>query len=200
MSSAAVPNADTVADRAKIRDTSALFELIPPFLCRPEQVAHWHDMGEGPTHKLLRHPVDLNELNAYKYCMAFWRKNGTLTYLVPHGSEGWPVESAQFLTLHYCDGGPKLTIFGKTTKAIAKTAAYFMSLEKRTTNSSRLIIDGYSRGSNFDFGAAGSWCFTRMFQVAPSRHVRFCDVALSEKQLRTLATRPHPTRLTFADC
>ena len=86
MSSAAVPNADTVADRAKIRDTSALFELIPPFLCRPEQVAHWHDMGEGPTHKLLRHPVDLNELNAYKYCMAFWRKNGTLTYLVPHGN------------------------------------------------------------------------------------------------------------------
>ncbi|GAX14121.1 hypothetical protein FisN_8Hu043 [Fistulifera solaris] len=173
----------------------ALFEVIPPFLCRPEQVARWQRAGESPTYKLLRKPNSLEELNSYKYCMAIWSENGTLTYLTPHGRDDYPRENA--LTLKYRGGGPTLHICGSSNLAINQTADYFMCLEKPTDESNCLRIESTRA---FDFSGAGTRCLEHMFQVAPSRPVEFFNIDLSTQQSTILATRPHPVRLVFNDC
>ncbi len=130
--------------------------------------------------------------------MAIWRDNGTLTYWMAHGSDDFPDEDDCTFTLSYQDGGPTLAIFGDTAEAVAQTAAYFMSLEKSTDQSSRLVIKGCHEF--FEFYSAGERCLTRMLVASPSRPIEFHDVKLSVAQTQALATSLYPVHLTFNLC
>ena len=178
-------------------DTSLLLGVIPPFLRTPEQVACWYNSGESHTYQLLRKPINLEEIDKYKYSTAIWRENGTLTYFSPCYID-FPDDSQTYLTVSFESRGLTLYTVGRSDDAIAETAAYFMELEETTEESSSFEIR--SPGGEFDFGSAQTQCLTRLFEAAPSRHVRFEYLALSAAQSVAVALTPHPTRLRLYGC
>ena len=183
-------------------DTDDLLEAIPSSLLKPEQVARWGSGRELPTYKLLRKPVNLEELNSCSQAMPIWWDNETLAYVAPRGIYGSPMYGqGQHLFVDYVDKGFKLHIVGKTDEAIAQTAAFFMSLEEdsSTKESSRVFFSSMC-SRTIDFSGAGSQCLIHLFERAPSRHVHFLHVSLSSEQSIVLATRPQPVQLTFQSC
>ncbi|GAX27266.1 hypothetical protein FisN_13Lh170 [Fistulifera solaris] len=177
-------------------DRAAVFEMMPVRLCKPEQLARWRQGGETSTYKLLRTQFDLEDFISCSHRMAIWRENNTLTYVTPYGSNELPEQ--EFLTLKLRDKGATLRITGRTHEAISQTAALFLNLVKPIVESDLLSVDASNRC--FDFRAAQSECLSRIFEAAPTRHVRFQNLKLSAQQSITLATRPHVVHLTFSNC
>ncbi len=183
-----------MADRKT--DTSPLMEKIPSDLLAPEQVARWHHAGERSTYRFLRNPLDLKELNKQKRCFAVWSDNGTLTYVVPRNS--YDLAENYHLSLHY-DDGPTLYIFGLLQDAVARTAEFFLGLEKKKRADSEFSIEG--RGTSaLNFRALSSMCFTQLFTAAPKRSIRLENIRLSIQQATILASRPHPISLRLEYC
>ncbi|GAX27267.1 hypothetical protein FisN_13Lh167 [Fistulifera solaris] len=178
---------------------SCLLEVIPPHLCRPEQVAHWERAGEAFTYRLLRNPISLEELNQHKFCMAIWRDNGTLTYVTPHcDRDRHDGPSRSFLTLKLREDGPFLRITGSTDDAVAQTVAFFLSFEQPTEENPSVFIGYLNVG--FDFREAGTHWIQRMFELRPSTSVHFKGLRFSLQQSSVLASRSHQTGLLLIDC
>ena len=110
--------------------------------------------------------------------MAIWRENETLTYVTPRGNYDDPVleESQRSLYIMFTD--LRIDIVGKTDKAIGETAAYFIGLEKQGDEDTSTFLQGSDDDSPLDLNAAGSLCWTHMFDVGPSRDVAFTSVTL----------------------
>ena len=88
--------------------------------------------------------------------MTIWRDNETLTYVAPYGNYDFPEKHQKYVTLEFFGKNPTLHIFGLKDKAIAQTAAFFMSLEEPNEDISFFIIR--THGDFFDFRAAGAQC------------------------------------------
>ena len=150
----------------------------------------------------LRDPINLNEFKKHGHTIAIWRENDdTLTYMYPHDIHSHPETPEGTLRLGFSGNGPVLYIVGRTDKAIAQTAAFFMSLDSpdnRTSSDCSVKVSAID--SLLDFIAAGSLCLQRIFEVEPSREVWSHNVELSAEQSAVLATRLHRTSLTFHDC
>lgn len=183
-------------------DDSLLLGIIPSFRRTPEQVARWDEVGESPTFKLLRDPINLQELNQYNHEIAIWRENRTLTYVSPfrvndddHNS---PYEKRRMLSLKFGHNSPRLHIAGETDDSVAETAEYFMSFGELAEDNSA-SLEYYNSHRTFDLHADRSRCLTRLFE-APWRHIELQSMMLSVDQLVVLATRPHPIHLTLFEC
>jgi hypothetical protein len=184
-------------------DDDSLFAVIRSSRRKPEQVARWHHAGEVPTYKLLRDPYSLSELNGYDHCLAFWRENETLTYILPRGVHDWPIfdDNQKALSLEFDESHQSGTIYivGRSDKALADTTAFVMGIEKPAEASTYLYICPY-REPAYTYPALGSQCLTRIFDKAPSRQVKIAGFTLSAGQTMFLATRPHPVHLSLCYC
>ena len=124
-----------------------MLEEIPFSLCTPDHVARWRNGGDSSTYKLVRRPVDLDELSKYAPKLAIWRDNKTLVYVSPHHVYDFPREDTRkYLCLHY-QSGPEFYILGRTDNAIVETAAFLLSLEEPTEESSSLFDNALSTSS-----------------------------------------------------
>ncbi|GAX27729.1 hypothetical protein FisN_13Hu173 [Fistulifera solaris] len=179
------------------KDTNLLLGVIPSKLCKPEQVARWCEGGVTPTYRLQRKPTDLAEFYQYNCRMTIWRDNGTLTYLSPCESNDRP-NHERYLSMRFFCEGPIFHITGTTDKAISKTAAFFMTLERTAQEKPFIYMESYSLF--YQLHAVGSRCFTNIFKTAPSRLVEFENISLTVKQTIALATRSHPIKLGFWEC
>jgi hypothetical protein len=104
------------------------------------------------------------------------------------------------LTVKFYDQGLTFKIFGITHHQVAKTAAFFMSLEKPYETSSRLIINARDYGEDtMLFRRVRARCMKRISRT-PLRVIEFRSLTLSALQCSLLATRPHPLHVTFQDC
>ena len=179
---------------------SVLFGVISPARRKPEQVARRADGEEVSTYTLLRDPFSLDELNEYGSCMAIWRENETLTYVVPRDSDDRPLLTSgkRYLSLNFGGTGPSIKVFGEKEDAVAETVAYFMRLESPSQESRGIEICSYGR--NYNLRAAGTRWLAHMLDVDPSREVEFEEITRSAEQCTVLVTRSHPLRLTFWEC
>ncbi|GAX27730.1 hypothetical protein FisN_13Hu172 [Fistulifera solaris] len=178
-------------------DKSVSLGLIPPNLRKPEQVARCFDGQELLTYKLLRDPVDFLEFNHYNGPFAIWRDNSTLTFVVPESRFNYTLYEKR-LILTFKEKGLTLSIAGKTEKAIAQTAAYFLGLHNATENSSTIYIE--TQELSFDFRAAGPRCLSNILKGVPSPALDFERLTFSAKQTAAMATVSNPVTLSFSEC
>ena len=126
--------------------------------------------------------------------------NGTRMYSIPHHINGFPqLEAGQrFLYLKLGSKAPKLFIVGRTDNANAETAVKYMLAEvpRKGTSLPCVII----RGIDCDFRAAGSRCFSHMFEVVKTRDVQLFNLTMSAQQSAVLATASHPIVLMLTGC
>ena len=66
----------------EVEDASFFLEEIPSYLFTPVQVAYWFHEGEVPKYKLLRDPINIEELKSCNLgVVAVWRDNVCLDSL-----------------------------------------------------------------------------------------------------------------------
>ncbi|GAX28089.1 hypothetical protein FisN_2Hu090 [Fistulifera solaris] len=176
---------------------------IPSADCKPEQVARWNQGRETPTFRLLRDPMNLEELNELESCVAIWRDNETLTYVAPKNLFGRSLFEAKedSLFIPFYDIELKLEIVGKADYAIAETAAYFVGLTDSTKTSASQVALYYNslKNNELDFIAAGSHCFSQVLRL-PSSELSLFNLTLSPSQSETLAEESHPVQVSFLNC
>ncbi|GAX20780.1 hypothetical protein FisN_7Hu091 [Fistulifera solaris] len=182
-----------------------LLEIIPSSLRRPEQVLPTQFRKDLPTHKLLRKP-SLQELEEYGREVMIWHDYENPNEIDVEGS----------LTLHmHKRATMEMLIMGKSDKAIARTAAYFIELDplkhKDHFTVWGLKDDGtnfslVSRNRVFDFREAGPHCFEQWFKAVPievpisPRVVHLTNILLSAEQSVVFAKRSDSPYLTFENC
>jgi hypothetical protein len=180
-----------------------LLAEIPSADCKPEQVARWNQGRETPTFRLLRDPMNLEELNELESCVAIWRDNETLTYVAPKNLFGRSLFEAKedSLFIPFYDIELKLEIVGKADYAIAETAAYFMGLTDAAKTSASQVALYYNslKNNELDFIAAGSYCFSQVLRL-PSSGLSLFNLTLSPAQSETLAENSHPVQVSFLNC
>ncbi|GAX14664.1 hypothetical protein FisN_11Hu203 [Fistulifera solaris] len=179
------------------QNTSNLLEVIPSSKRTPAQVSWWCTAGdESPTYRLLRKPVNLQELNKFERPYSIWRDNETLAYVIPHNKSDFPDDERNSLQITYAGTGPDIYIFGDTDTAIAETTAFFLELEGSNTCEDRLEFQFHGHQS-FNFRDAGSQCIMHMLKIAPSRDIYFRNITISTDQSLALATSKHPKHIYF---
>ena len=190
-----------------------LFQEIDSALRTPEQVPLWRDGQRTPTFKLLRNPVNLQELNQCDKSIAIWRDNGTLTHVKPSNSEVLPDENQRGLALGFRDNDKSklmLYITGGTDEAIADTLDFFVNVQGQevTGERSRFLTENclvlgtsFVLGTNADHGFdfRRVQCLPRIFEVA-SRLVGFLQVTLNAEQAVVLATMPYSIEVHLGRC
>lgn len=136
---------------------------------------------------------------SYRYGLAIWKDNVTLTYVSLKGHKDYPGWLQRYLCLSYYDTGLALCIVGKAESTMAETAAYFLSLGGPTDE--RVCVSS-THMSNFDFRTAGSQCVKQLFASCDVtfQNMTLQNIKLSVEQSVTLAASSHVTWLTLHDC
>ncbi len=149
-------------------------------------------------YQLLRTPLNLGEPNAEDDCLAIWRDNANVdvcnTIRCHRLSQLWQYRPVLGIYSLY---GPKLYIVGRTEKAIAETAAFFLSLAGQREADLDLVI---ASRSSFDFRLVGSQGLNYLYATTSSRNLTLRYLTLSVEQSIFLATRPHPMQVTVQFC
>ncbi len=178
---------------------SEILEHIPHDELTREQRVHWEP--DISLYKLSREPEYLFEFSLYGQRMIICHDNGTFTYISTHSH--WVKKHCRYRSLHLLCGNDsnvscnkeahlKYTflceILGKTSDAIAETAALFWSLKGLDEISAPFTIVSYN--GYFDFNAVKADHLVRIFEKNSNRSLHLKMMRFNAAQSRVLATRP----------
>ncbi|GAX17694.1 hypothetical protein FisN_10Lu414 [Fistulifera solaris] len=181
----------------------AFFELIPPeeFSAEQKGFSVGRFYGNLSLHRFLREPAYFDDVEWKSYDnISVWRANETILSI---GRTAYGQYDERRLCFNIYDDDEvshedklKFAIFGKTDKAIAETATWFLSLQhsdESHVDYLDFLIYGFE--NNFLFASLKATKLARILDASPQRRFHFNTGILSASQALVLATRPYPFHL-----
>jgi hypothetical protein len=186
----------------KNKNDDLLFASIETEHYTPEQRAfrlpYWAETL--PMVKLLREPIDLQELDlGDAYTLTIWRNNGTILCV---GSDAHQEYQERCVTFFLDKVGPtkaNCAIYGKTDGAIAETATWFWSLKHPEVTGALLRIDHYCNrsyderpcGPKFNFASLRAEQLAQVLDSNPTRCLCLSTSVITAEQGHVLGSRPY---------
>ncbi|GAX16377.1 hypothetical protein FisN_10Hu408 [Fistulifera solaris] len=154
-----------------------------------------------PLHRLLREPIDLQELDLGNgYPLTLWRDNGTILCVGSYAHQEYHERCVTFFLNKIGRHAVNCAIYGKTDAAIAETATWFWSLKHPEITGALLRIDHYCKsdyverpyGPKFNFASLRAEQLAQVLDSNPTRCLCLSTSVITAEQGHVLGSRSYP--------